>query len=226
VVQNSALASPSPEPSARVVARKREILEAASGLFRHRGLHATGMRDMDIAAALDMAVGNLYYYFKDKQELLAFCQEDALTGLLELAERVRRCPSGADLRLYLLARGHLLRLHRGTPGSLAHLEVEALEGPWKAVVMEKRDRYEAEYKETIGAGVGDGIFRPADPGLAARALLGALNWTVRWYDPSGQRTPVELADELATFLVRGLLAEGRSFDPSSVEGVDLVSGAS
>src|SRR5262245_52472340 len=66
--------------------KKRAILEAAARVFRRRGLAATGMRD--IAAELGMAVGNLYYYFRDREELIAFVQEEALDGLLDLAERV------------------------------------------------------------------------------------------------------------------------------------------
>ncbi len=68
--------------------KKREILDAAARVFRRAGARMRpGMRD--IAAELGMAVGNLYYYFKDKEDLLAFVQEDALGGLLALAERVR-----------------------------------------------------------------------------------------------------------------------------------------
>ena len=62
----------------KVEEKKREILDAASRVFRRQGLHATGMRD--IAAELGMAVGNLYYYFKDKEELLAFIQEETRHG--------------------------------------------------------------------------------------------------------------------------------------------------
>lgn len=53
------------EPRDKVLEKKREILDAASRVFRL----ATGMRD--IAEELGMAVGNLYYYFKDKEGLLA-----------------------------------------------------------------------------------------------------------------------------------------------------------
>ena len=74
-------------------ARKRRILGAASRAFRKKGFHEAGMRD--IAAACGMTVGNLYYYFKNKQELLAFCQEDAASRLLaaEFPELRKRCPS-------------------------------------------------------------------------------------------------------------------------------------
>jgi AcrR family transcriptional regulator len=57
---------------------------------------------LDIATELGMAVGNLYYYFKDKEEFLAFVQEDALAGLLEIAARVRETGLRADARLFRL----------------------------------------------------------------------------------------------------------------------------
>ena len=50
--------------SDRSVERKRQILEAASRVFRRKGLHGTGMRD--IATELGMHAGNLYYYFPNK----------------------------------------------------------------------------------------------------------------------------------------------------------------
>src|SRR5688500_20331346 len=111
--------------SPRTAERKREILRAASDVFRRRGLHDTGMRD--IAGELGMAVGNLYYYFENREALLAFCQEDGLDGLLALAARVRALALPVPQRLALLIAGHVVLLNEGTPGSLAHLEVEGLD---------------------------------------------------------------------------------------------------
>ena len=113
-----------PDAQGKVLEKKREILDAASRVFRRKGLHASGMRE--IAAELGMAVGNLYYYFKDKEELLAFVQEESLAGLLDLAARVRETDLRADAQLLLLIEGHVVLLNAPTPGSLAPLEVEAL----------------------------------------------------------------------------------------------------
>ena len=107
--------------------RRREILDAASRVFRRKGLQATGMRE--IAAELGMAVGNLYYYFRDKEELLAYVQEEALAGLLQRAREVEGLGLSAEVALFHLFTEHVVRLNdpvEGTPGSLAHLEVEAL----------------------------------------------------------------------------------------------------
>ncbi|HWN41105.1 MAG TPA: TetR/AcrR family transcriptional regulator, partial [Thermoanaerobaculia bacterium] len=138
----------------RAVGKKREILEAASRVFRARGLHAAGMRD--IAAELGMAVGNLYYYFRDKEDLLAFVQESALSRLLEMAARVRALDLPADRKLRLLLEEHVVGLNdpeEGTPGSLAHLEVEALGEERRAGVLARRDEYEQIVRSLIEEGM-------------------------------------------------------------------------
>lgn len=190
----------------KVLEKKRGILDAASRVFRRQGLHATGMRD--IAGELGMAVGNLYYYFKDKEELLAFVQEDTLAGLLDLAARTRERDLRADARLFLLIEGHVVRLNEETPGSLAHLEVEALGEPWRQAVQAQRDEYERAFREILEEGIAAGVFRPTDPKVSALAILGAVNWTVKWFRPDGGKSAREIGRECAELLVRGLLAEG------------------
>ncbi|HEV8241153.1 MAG TPA: TetR/AcrR family transcriptional regulator [Thermoanaerobaculia bacterium] len=190
-----------------MLAKKREILRAAAEVFRRQGLHATGMRD--IAAAAGMAVGNLYYYFADKQALLAFCQEDALAGLLDLAARVGGEALPADQRLWLLVVGHMLRLHDATPGAIAHLDVDGLATAARDAVLAQRDAYEESFREVVRQGASEGLFRRVDPKLAALTMLGALNWTAQWYRPGGGRTARQLGEEMADLLVRGLLADGK-----------------
>jgi len=193
-----------PRVQQKVLEKKREILHAASRVFRRRGLQATGMRD--IAAELDMAVGNLYYYFKDKEALLAFVQEDTLEALLELATRVRDQKLRANGRLFMLIEEHVVLLNEEIPGSLAHLEVEALSEPWRRRVQDRRDAYERAFREIIEEGMATGIFRPTDPKVSAMAILGAVNWTVKWFRPDGGKTAREIGRECAELLVRGLAA--------------------
>lgn len=190
--------------SGKVLEKKRGILDAASRVFRRKGLQATGMRD--IAAELGMAVGNLYYYFRDKEELLAFVQEDALAGLLDLAARVRGTDLPADAKLSQLIEEHVVRLNEGTPGSLAHLEVEALGEQWRREVQARRDQYEQAFREIIEEGIAAGVFRQVDAKVSALAILGAVNWTVKWFRPEGRKSAREIGRECAELLVRGLLA--------------------
>jgi len=185
--------------------KKHEILEAASRVFRARGLHAAGMRE--IAAELGMAVGNLYYYFRDKEDLLAFVQESALSRLLAMAARVRALDLPADRRLRLLLEEHVVGLNdpeEGTPGSLAHLEVEALGEERRAGVLARRDEYEQIVRSLIEEGMAQGMFRREDPKVASLALLGSVNWTVKWFRPEGGKSAREIGRQIAEMMVRSL----------------------
>jgi len=198
-------------PHDRALERKREILAAASKVFRAKGLQAAGMRD--IAAELGMAVGNLYYYFRDKEDLLAFVQESTLSSLLDLAARVRALAAPADARLFLQTAGHVVLLNEGTPGSLAHLEVEALGEAHRRPIQARRDEYERSFRQLIEDGVASGVFRPVDSKVAALVVLGAVNWTVKWFRPGGGMSARDIGRETAEMLVRGLLPPGAGLTP-------------
>jgi AcrR family transcriptional regulator len=201
---------PGPRGWEKKLGKQREILLAASRVFRARGLHATGMRD--IAAELGMAVGNLYYYFKDKETLLAFIQESTLSGLLDRAARVRSLDLPADQKIRMLLEEHVVRLNdpeEGTPGSLAHLEIEALGEELRAQLQGQRDEYERILRRLLEEGMDRRVFRQVDAKVTAQALLGAVNWTVKWFRPEGGKSAREIGREIADTLVRGLLAPGQ-----------------
>lgn len=190
------------EDSARALEKKRDILRAASVVFRRKGLHAAGMRE--IAAEAGMHASNLYYYFANKQELLAFCQRDSLRQLMAMARRVTASESSPEDHLRQLIIEHVRILNEAIPGSLAHLDVEALESPWRERIRRQRDEYEEAFRQVIRKGVTTGHLRPVDPKIAGLAILGAINWTVKWFQPDGERTAASVGADLAEHLVRGL----------------------
>jgi len=53
-------------------------------------------------------------------------------------------------------------------------------------------------------GMARGVFARGDQKLLAFALLGAVNWIPRWFNPSGAATSQEIADLFADFFVAGL----------------------
>ena len=67
----------------------------------------------------------------------------------------------------------------------------------------------------IAAGIASRVFRRVDPGTAARALLGAANWTVKWYRPGGERDAKQIGADFADLLVGGLLCIPTSSEPRS-----------
>ena len=191
----------------RAEGRRLEILAAASRVFRRRGFATTGMRE--IAAEAGLSPGNLYHYFKGKHEILYFCQDRSLEQMLAAlrSARLSRWPSPEQLAGVI--RAHIHCLLDELAGSVAHLEVDALPPELRRRIVAKRDRYERGIRRVVSAGVRSGDFDPCDVTLVTRAMLGAMNWTARWFDPEGPKSSAAVADSCADYLVRGL-AVGRS----------------
>ena len=200
----------------RYTARRLEILRAAGRQFRARGFGETGMRD--IAAAAELSPANLYNYFEGKQEILFFCQDTSLDRMIAALNQARRLKGRASTRLRVVIVYHLRCLLDEIEGSAAHLLTNALPpGPQRYLVA-KRNRYELGVRKLIVSGMRSGEFVRGDAALMARAILGALNWSVQWFRPDGEMTADEIAEKLADYLVRGLLARPESLTQPAFQG--------
>jgi AcrR family transcriptional regulator len=192
----------------RRLARRLEILRAAGREFRTRGFAETGMRE--IAAAADLSPANLYNYFRGKDELLFFCQDNALDRLIANLENTRNARShSATEKLRAVITFHLHCVLDEVEGSAAHLLTNSIPPNLQRRLLAKRDRYEHGVRQLIAAGIRSNEFLPTDPALTTRAILGALNSTIPWFNPQGPLTTEQLAENLATYLIRGL-ANGRA----------------
>jgi AcrR family transcriptional regulator len=184
-------------------ARRLAILRAAARVFRRLGVSATGMRE--IAEEADLSPGNLYYYFSGKDEILLFCQERTLERLLGAVKAARSIPGSWAGRLRSVLSAHVHCMLDELEGATAHLEVEALPEAMRAPVVQKRDAYERAVRALVAEGSRSGEFSSADAALVTRAMLGAVNWTARWYRNDGAQSVAEIAESLSDYLVRGLL---------------------
>ena len=181
-------------------ARRMDILRAAARVFRRRGIAAAGMRE--IAEAAGISPGNLYHYFSGKDEILLFCQERTLERMLAAARAAR---GSAAERLREVLEAHVHSMLDELESATAHLDVEALPEAMRAPMIQKRDAYERAIRAIVEDGVNGGEFAPCDAALVTRAMLGAVNWTARWYRPEGPQSSAEIARGLSDYLVKGLL---------------------
>jgi AcrR family transcriptional regulator len=185
--------------SNRADIRRTGILDSAVRAMNERGLRGAGMRD--IARAAGLSTGNLYYYFRNKEELVYACQDRAVEQLLEVLDCARP-RDGAEEQLASLIDGHLRVVMDG--GASLHLELDALPKPLFKRIVQKRDKYERGVRELIVAGQREGAVRAGESKLQAFALLGALNWVARWYH-EGEGDREEVIASFRQQLLRGLL---------------------
>jgi len=201
--RSNGVASAPSRAERRAEARRLDILRAASRVFRERGFAGAGMRE--IAAAADLSPANLYHYFGGKHEILYFCQDRSLDRMLGAVGGARRSEERLVDRLRGVIEAHALCLLDKLEGSAAHLELESLPEKLREPILAKRDRYEREIRRLVTEGVDRGEFAPCDPKLVTRAILGAVNWSARWFRRDGADSPEQVASGLADFLVRGLV---------------------
>ena len=183
--------------------RKRiEILRAAAAVFRRRGYHGASIGQ--ISRALNMAKGNLYYYFRNKEEILYVCHDYSLDVILKELKTVEASELPPDCQIHRLIVSFVHLFIDVLHGTAWTLEVEALSPPLLRKIIAKRDRIDRGFRRILTAGMREGVFAERDPKLVAFVIFGAINWIPRWYDPAGRATSDEIADVFAGCLVAAL----------------------
>jgi AcrR family transcriptional regulator len=179
-----------------------DILKAAAKAFRKLGYHGATVEE--IAAALHMKKGNLYYYFRNKEEILFACHQYSLDCLMQLLDDVERSGVEADEKLRRLVVAFVHTILDELHGTALLLDLEALTPAHLKAVIARRDRFERGVRQVLEDGIAEGHFGAGDPKLLAFAMFGAVNWIPRWFDPEGAATSQQIADLFADFFIRGL----------------------
>jgi AcrR family transcriptional regulator len=179
-----------------------EILKSAASAFRRFGYHGATVEA--IAASLRMKKGNLYYYFRSKEEILYACHQYSLDKLLAILQRVQQSdlPPEQKLRELIVASVHTIldELH----GTALFLDLEALSPSHRRAVIERRDVFDRGLRSVLEEGIRTGRLACTDPKLTSFAMLGAVNWIPRWYNAEGPASSQQVADQFADYLIGGL----------------------
>jgi len=187
--------------------RRVEILKSAAAAFRRRGYHGASMGE--IAQALRMTKGSLYYYFRNKEEILFFCHDYSLDILLDVLEKVEAAGGAPPQKLRSLIESFVHHILDDLRGTAMTLDFQALSPPLLRRVIAKRDRFDRGIRRLLQEGMDVGAFTPGDPKLLTFAILGAVNWIPRWFDPRGPASSEEIGRAFAQYLVSGLQRSSR-----------------
>jgi TetR/AcrR family transcriptional regulator, cholesterol catabolism regulator len=180
-----------------------EILKAAAAAFRRVGYYGSTLEQ--IAAALNMKKGNLYYYFRNKEDILFACHQYSVEQLLAVLETVEKGELPPEQKLRQLIVSSVNIILDDLQGTALFLDIKALGPRYLKQAIARRDQFDQGVRRVIEQGVDWGVFDPkVDPKLLSFAILGAVNWIPRWYSPDGPATSHEIADRFADYLIAGL----------------------
>jgi len=183
------------------------ILTEAARLFYEKGYHATSMEDL--AAAVGIKKGSLYYYIESKEQLFFEIAElipPKFIGNVSVLLEDTQLTAEQKLRIAITKHLEIFETEMGLAWSrIFLLEYRALPGKHQLKLLEQRQHYENAFRNLVAEGVERGEFAQVDVAIVTRAILGMCNWAMEWYSITGKLSGKEIASSFSELILKGLL---------------------
>lgn len=174
--------------------QRQEIMAVALELFSGRGYHHVSMQD--IAREAEFAVGTLYKFFKNKEELYrAIILDLSEKFSAALAHALEQGDNEYERLMNYLTIGGEIFMANSQAVSLYFVETRGVRFNPRAgleeVVMSRYDQVLEWLSKVFAGGIEKGIFRSLDPDYLARSLDSlACTFLFAWLD-NPQKYPYE-----------------------------------
>ena len=174
-----------PGPDERYDANIDHILRAAASVFAEKSFGLASVRD--IAAHARISFPRIYYYLRNKEELLYLISRRAFEELLKRAEEAARGAPDAATRLRKFIAGHL-EYHMDNLPEMKVLvrEADSLTGRYSADITRLKRDYSRLCRRIVDQ-FADERGHPLDregSRIVISLLFGAMNWFYTWYEPT------------------------------------------
>ena len=183
--------------------KRDAVLQTAAHMFLEQGYRRTSMSEL--ARRLQITKPALYYYFRNKEEILVECYLAGITLIETLLDKalVSRGTGLDKVKVYIEAYAKSVLLH-DYGRCVSMLDENELSSETRKQVRALKRRIDASIRGYIEEGIADKSIAPCDPKLASFAMSGAINWIGTWYKPAGPLSGIEIASHFANLLTDGL----------------------
>lgn len=178
------------------------ILRNAAKAFMERGYYKTSLDD--IAKMQNVTKPTLYYYIKNKEDILVKCEEVTCGRINRMLDEVMDSGSGGYEMLYQFIRKYIQIItddvarchvrHRG------QMEDQSLA---EQSIQNHKD-IENRVREIIRRGLDDGSIRGCNSTILAILLFDSLNGLTSWYKSDGPVKQDELTEEVLNLVMQGI----------------------
>lgn len=192
----------------RSEARRSAILHAAACVFDEKGY--TASRVEDVATAMGVTKGVIYYYFRSKEEIFVEVMATGISGAIARLEAVlaRGLPPVETLELVI--RTHVAyNIDQDAPGHFAMLvasQLRSLSPEGREAVRGWQRKYGLLFRSVIERGMAEGVFKQRDVRITQNVIISAANYAAEWYRRRPTMNVEEVSAHVADQLVCGVLA--------------------
>ena len=187
--------------------QRDRMLRAAASCFNQKGYSGTSLKDVaDILGLTDAA---LYYYVKNKEELVYHCYLRAADLGKEAMDRAEAEGGTGLQQVQMYLRNHIEYMV-GDEGPIAIMsEIPSLKASHRDKVLELSRAHSSRFEALLERGIKDGSIADCDVRMTGNSIMGSVNWIPKWYhgDASiGSR----VIEEFPRILSSGLVPPGAS----------------
>jgi AcrR family transcriptional regulator len=171
--------------------QKDRMLKAAADCFNKKGFSGTSLKD--VADRLGLTDAALYYYVRNKEQLVYQCYVRAAeVGQEAMQEAVDSGSNGLDkIERYLARHIEIMVGERGPVAIMS--EIPSLKKAHRDEILALSRKHSSAFEALIREGIADGSIVPCNVRMSGNAIMGSLNWIPKWFH--GDAT---VADEIVT----------------------------
>ena len=183
--------------------KRMAILRTAAQIFNKNGFKETSLDDL--AEQLQVSKPTLYYYVKNKNDILSGILEMAMAEIRQVIEaEVDGEMSGLErLRRFIIRYSSVQTDDFGA--ALIMTRSNARDERFREQYATAAREVSAAVAQLIEVGIADGSIGRCDPKFMAVAMLGHINETVYWYVMEGRDSPAETVARFMQVFEEGLL---------------------
>lgn len=180
----------------------RALMREAGHAFSRNGFHNTSLDE--VAAALNVTKPALYYYFRNKHDLLFACCDLGIQIMEETVEFATSQATNGRGRMAAFVRRLIEVMTQDLAGFAVMTELKSLPEAERSRLDERRRAVDASLRGFVADGIADGSIAPCDVAITVGWVMSPVVAMARWYRPGGPLTGPEIARQYADLADRAL----------------------
>lgn len=193
------------ERDLQIKIRRDAVVATAARLFNERGYYAATLDD--VANELHVTKAALYYYIRDKDEILFECQKQALQTMRDVLDEINLHDRPVRQRLEHFLQDYARILSEDYGKCLIRTGIRQLKPESREKVLPFVRQLDNGLLKLIEEGVANGEIQPHAARLIRNFIFGAFQGLTNWFNPDGEFTIEQVFTAYWDILAKGIFTK-------------------